>query len=286
MSRIKSWWGGRSGRTRIIVVAVVGVLAIGSASSAGGTPTADPDPSRIAAAPSGPVATATADVRSAELTAGASTSPEITTSPPPTPLVTHAPTPQPTPEPTPEPTPKATPVPVVLKTSGRGDKVVKFTAQETPTFARITAKSGGNFAVISYAGTQYGDLLVNTIGAYAGWVYIEPGMNRLKVSAGSSWTIEIRPIAEARRWDGTSPLTGKGDYVVNLTDSAFGTTTIKNKGQSNFAVVAYSEDGGYLDLLVNEIGSYNGEVLLPLADPIVLSIHAPGGAWSFTAVQE
>ena len=32
--------------------------------------------------------------------------------------------------------------------------------------------------------------------------------------------------------------------------------TIKNKSKDNFAVTAYTQDGEYLDLLVNEIGSY------------------------------
>jgi hypothetical protein len=59
----------------------------------------------------------------------------------------------------------------------------------------------------------------------------------------------------------------------------------QERGTSNFAVVAYSEYGDYLDLLVNEIGSYSGEVLLPIEDPIVLSIHADGGSWSMSVVQ-
>jgi hypothetical protein len=197
-----------------------------------------------------------------------------------------APTPKPTPEPTLAPTPKPAPVPPVLKTAGRGDKIVKFGAQDTPTYARITAKSGGNFAVISYTDTEYGDLLVNTIGSYGGTVYIAAGVNRLKVSAGSSWTIEVRPVAAAKYWDGMSAFTGKGDYVLNLTGSSFGISTIKNVGKSNFAVVVYSQEGDYLDLLVNEIGSYNGEVMLPASDPMVFAIHADGGSWSLSPVQQ
>jgi hypothetical protein len=288
MSRIQTWWGGRSRRAKIIIIAVAGVLAIGSASSAAGTPTPDTDASRSTALAS--AATPTADAPSVEPTStiavAATITPTAAATASPTPVITPALTPSPTPEPTPAPTPKATPAPAILKTAGRGDKIVRFAAQDAPTYARITGKSGGNFAVVSYAGSEYGDLLVNTIGAYSGWVYIEPGMNRLKVSAGSSWTIEIRPIASARHWDGASPLTGKGDYVVTLTNSAFGITTIRNKGKSNFAVIAYSEEGDYLDLLVNEIGSYSGEVMLPLDDPIVLSIHSVGGTWSFSAVED
>ena len=69
-----------------------------------------------------------------------------------------------------------------------------------------------------------------------------------------------------------------------LSGGSSGTTTIKNKGKKNFSAIAYGPDGEYLDLLVNEIGSYDGEVLLPEDDPIVLSISAVGGAWNFSPV--
>ncbi len=96
----------------------------------------------------------------------------------------------------------------------------------------------------------------------------------------------MRPITTARGWDGLSPLTGKGDTVVLLTGGASGITTIKNKSQSNFAVTVFTPEGDYLDLLVNEIGSYSGEVLLPEADPMVLVIKAVGGTWSLSPVQQ
>lgn len=80
-------------------------------------------------------------------------------------------------------------------------------------------------------------------------------------------------------------MTGEGDSVVLLTGGSFGATTIRNQGGSNFAVIAYSEFGDYLDLLVNEIGNYEGEVLLPADDPMLLVIHAVGGSWSMSAVQ-
>ena len=51
-------------------------------------------------------------------------------------------------------------------------------------------------------------------------------------------------------------------------------------------LIAYSIDGVYLDLLVNEIGSYHGEVLLPEEDPMVMSVHSPGGTWSWSAVEQ
>lgn len=196
-----------------------------------------------------------------------------------------APTPQPTPAPTVAPAPKPTPEPPILAKKGRGDKVLKFAAQDGPTIAKITNKGRSNFAVISYVGSTYDDLLVNEIGSYSGTVYLNPGASRLKVTSSGSWSVTILPVTRARHWDGVAPLAGKEDSVILLSGGADSATGIRNKSRGNVAVIAYGEDGEYLDLLVNEIGSYSGEVLLPYADPIALSVQAFGGTWSFGPVQ-
>ena len=62
---------------------------------------------------------------------------------------TAEPTVEPTVEATAEPStvPTAPPAgPVLEKTSGRGDKIVKFTAQEAPTVARITGRAAATSA--------------------------------------------------------------------------------------------------------------------------------------------
>ena len=50
-------------------------------------------------------------------------------------------------------------------------------------------------------------------------------------------------------------------------------------------MIAYSPAGDYLGLLVNNVGAYSGEVLLPDADPMVLTISEVGGTWSVAPVQ-
>ena len=151
--------------------------------------------------------------------------------------------------------------------------------------ATISNRGGSNFAVVSYIGAEYDDLLVNEIGRYQGMVYIAPGVDTLEITSGGQWQVERSFIDGATAWDGASELTGEGDSVVLLTGGSFGATTISNRSRSNFAVIAYSEFGDYLDLLVNEIGNYEGEVLLPLDDPVVLAIQDVGGSWSMSAVQ-
>jgi hypothetical protein len=181
------------------------------------------------------------------------------------------------------PTAAATAAPI-LKTDGKGDKVVKIPAQDAPTIALVRGTGEGHFAITAYKDAEYAALLVNTIGKYAGTTYVEAGVNRLKLEYSGPWTIEIDPISAARPWDGTDKLTGKGDSVVLLTGGASGATTITSDGKQHFAVTAYSPEGDYLDLLVNEIGKYSGEVLLPNEDTMVLEIVDEGGNWTITAV--
>ena len=162
--------------------------------------------------------------------------------------------------------------------------MLRIEAQDVPTVATISNRGQGNFAVISYIGAEYDDLLINEIGRYDGSVYVAPGVDTLEITSGGQWQVDRSFIDAATPWDGTSDISGQGDSVVVLTGGSFGATTIRNRGDSNFAVIAYSEFGDYLDLLVNEIGNYEGEVLLPIDDPVVLAIHAVGGSWSMSAV--
>jgi hypothetical protein len=194
---------------------------------------------------------------------------------------------EPTPSPTVEPTPvPPTPTPsIILSESGTGDKILRIEAQDLPTVAHITGRGRSNFAVISYVGSDYEDLLVNEIGTYEGFVYVSPYVDSFEITSSGKWQIEISALEAATQWDGTTPLSGEGDSVVLVSGASFGATTIDNRSRSNFAVIAYDEFGDYLDLLVNEIGNYHGEVLLPDDDPIVLSIQDVNGKWSLSAVE-
>jgi hypothetical protein len=246
------------------------LLALGAIGNA-----MNPESSTSSASPSATASVAEASSPSASSASPDAESPSVESVEP-----TAAPTVEPTAEP---PAPAA---PILKKTSGRGDKIVRFNAQEAPTVARITAKGSGNFSVVSYVGSEYNSLLVNVIGAYAGWVYVAESVDRLQIESSGTWTVEINPITAARKWTGEEALTGKGDAVVMVSGGASGITTIKNKSSSNFSVVAYTPEGEYLDLIVNEIGSYSGEVLLPDADPMVLQIGAVGGTWSMSAISQ
>ena len=195
--------------------------------------------------PSLPVAVVTAEPTPAAFTPPPTATLAPTSEPSATAEPTSVPTAAPTPRPTatPKSTPKPTPVPPILSKTGRGDKVLKFRAQDGPTVARITNRGGSNFAVIAYVGSQYDDLLVNVIGSYAGRVYVAPGVSLLKITSNGSWKVDVRPIDSAPHWNGAKALAGKGDLVVILSGGGFGTTRIRNKGRDHFAVIAYGTEG-------------------------------------------
>ena len=80
-----------------------------------------------------------------------------------------------------------------------------------------------------------------------------------KVQSNGSWTILVRPVSAASKWDPSKAISGTGDAVLQLVPPASGLTiiTARHRGTANFVVIAYGPDGS--DLLINEIGHYSGE---------------------------
>ena len=74
--------------------------------------------------------------------------------------------------------------------------------------------------------------------------------------------------------------TGSGDSVIRdvFIDSYYNVITLSHDGDSNFIVRGHCDDGSS-ELLVNEIGPYNGTVLLGTVSPYMLEIKADGN-WS------
>lgn len=163
--------------------------------------------------------------------------------------------------------------------SGKGDSVVTF--EDLPSDAVIvtlTHAGASNFAVWSVDGNGAQlKLLVNEIGKYSGVVPLnfdsEPAA--LKIKASGAWTVSTIPATSAPRWDGTAPYSGKGDSVLIVKDAAEGLTPVNvtNGGSSNFVVRAWSTSG--TDLLVNEIGKYQGTVLIP-SRTLLLEVKSSG----------
>jgi hypothetical protein len=175
-----------------------------------------------------------------------------------------------------------------IRLHGRGNAVENFEIpEETAAISEIAHQGTANFAVwtLDSAGTQQ-DLLVNTIGNYQGTVLFDEQQGQhtaaFEIEADGAWTIRVLPVTRAPKWAGNEPLTGHGDGVILLTSPPEGltTTTIRHDGRANFAVWAY---GDTTELLVNEIGRYNGESLVP-AGTLVFEITADGD-WRFSPLE-
>lgn len=88
-------------------------------------------------------------------------------------------------------------------------------------------------------------------------------------------------------WEGFT-LTGRGADVVDLVvpDGDAAVLNITHQGSSNFAITGYDASGEYLDLLVNEIGNYEGSRPVNLVDGDTvaeLEIEADG-EWTIEVV--
>lgn len=173
----------------------------------------------------------------------------------------------------------STPAPAKPVTyQGRGDKVLSIKKPETgAVLLTATHKGSANFAVESLdTSLQEQDLLVNTIGRYSGTTLLDKSGEetaKLKITASGTWKVVIKPLLSAPSFSGSTK--GNGDAVVIYTGPV-GTAKLTHKGQENFAVWAYGESSS--DLLVNEIGNYSGENVMP-EGPVVLAITADG-SWT------
>lgn len=176
--------------------------------------------------------------------------------------------------------------PVELK--GWGDKIARFDIPVgIPAIADIRHIGQGYFGVSALgADGEQLDLLVNTSGKYEGTVLFaeDDGEHAVafEISADGRWEGTIRPAMAARQWDTTGPLDGTGDDVVLLSApvAGFASTEITHRGDGYFGMQAYTADGSR-ELLVNDAGPYEGEVLLP-DGTVLLQINAEAG-WTASA---
>lgn len=169
------------------------------------------------------------------------------------------------------------------KYSGEGDQVVRIGATKKPGIIRFTHDGESNFIVetINSRGKK-DDLLVNEIGPYDGTVlynaYSGNGTVALSIKADGAWTATFKPLTGARCWC-SATLRGTGDQVLKLTPTkGLRTMRATHTGESNFIVQGYTRIGSYPELLINEIGTYKGKVLLPTSTRLV-TVKADG-SWT------
>ena len=168
--------------------------------------------------------------------------------------------------------------PGTLVYCGSGDDVIQVATPGGGKGAIFVAymEGAGNNAVISRGpGFSYNELLVNEIGGYLGerLMDLSPFEQRseaLEINNDGRWVFQIRPLSTVQ-WMGPT-MSGSGDRVVYFPGGpAVGRFT--HNGRSNFIVEAVTSTDW--DLVVNEIGSYDGRKPVGLA-PSFISIRADG----------
>ncbi len=166
--------------------------------------------------------------------------------------------------------------------SGSGDDVVSGIELGDGIYrAHITNNGARNFVIWSYDKNDDRDLLVNEIGSYNGYVYLE-GTSPLSLEVESSgfWTIQVERLAQTD----LKEFSGTGDYVTEICSITSGTYHFTYNGTSNFVIWIYTTGGR--DLLVNEIGSYDGKkiVKIPSGSKAFFVINASGN-WKIEKIE-
>lgn len=177
------------------------------------------------------------------------------------------------------------PEPVSIELSGIGQQASqKFTLENGLSIFNMTHDGTSNFSIVLMnSDGQRIELLVNEIGEFNGAKavgIVEKGEYVLDISASGKWTVKIeqlRPtVADAK----PRTFTGIGQQVspfIKL-DKGLVTFKLKHAGESNFAVLLIDKKGNRKELLVNEIGDFDGSkaVGVSKSDLYLLDVSADG----------
>lgn len=180
----------------------------------------------------------------------------------------------------PEPTTQPPAEPMVY--SGEGDDIVSIAPPPTLAALRFECPDCTSNTVVK---TDTGDLLVNEIGAYTGVSLLESTFGaatptELEITATGAWTATVgEVIALAAVETGAEPISGTGDSLVVVSGQT-SRARITNSADSNFVVLVVPLESGVRDLVVNEIGNYEGTVRL--RGPAIVEITS-SGEWTITA---
>lgn len=221
---------------------------------------------------------------SIEATHTQTTTPTATVTYPPEPTKTPKPTSTTKPSNTPKPTNTPTKVPESILLEGSGDDVIEVDKWDGPAILDISRDGGGHFAVKSYSEDgEYLELLVNAIGPYDGKVamdllglHADENTAMLEISANGPWKIVIHPFSSVH----LNMMKAPGIYENNTDDMIFvdgssKTATITCE-KGHIAVKGLTSDRYHL--LVNEIGPYEGKVVIP--NGLILLVVTASAPWS------
>lgn len=164
--------------------------------------------------------------------------------------------------------------------TGVGDDVIDLPAPGFPCIMEISHNGSRNFIVhtVDASGSDV-DLLVNTIGSYSGVVTDYERFNdaaMLSISADGDWSVTFKPLKSMARLENGGQV--KGDCIAYIDEASLTKINISNSGERNFIVKGIGLTKS--DLLVNEIGPYDGKVVW--SQPQSFFIVQSDGTWSIS----
>lgn len=177
-----------------------------------------------------------------------------------------------------------------IEFSGSGDKIISDVNIPSGNYKAILSNNGSrNFIVKFYESSNdsYGELLANEIGSYNGSKVIRDGETTairggmLEVKSSGNWSIKFERIGGTI--NGKS-VNGTGDSVTGwfVGDGKRQVATFTNSESSNFIVKVYNQYGDS-DLLVNEIGSYNGQAIFTTSSNVKYYYEiSSSGSWTIS----
>jgi hypothetical protein len=165
---------------------------------------------------------------------------------------------------TPEPEPEVV-EPEVITLSGSGQEATsKFTLEEGLSIFKMSHDGDSNFAIwLMDNNGNNEELLVNEIGEFDGAKAVgidDGGTYLLDISADGDWSVDIEQPRPSTATSVPLAFSGKGQQVSDFfyLDAGLVRFEMTHDGDSNFAIWLLDEDGDYVDLLVNEIGEFEG----------------------------
>lgn len=185
---------------------------------------------------------------------------------------------------------ESSPDPIVL--TGEGQQATEFFhLLDGLSIFRMTHDGSSNFIIwlLNDDGQQL-ELLVNEIGSFDGATAIgieDSGDYLLDVSADGNWNVTIE---QPRSVGGVSPpvqMIGNGQQASDFLALEAGLVRFEltHDGDSNFIVWLLRADGSIVDLLVNEIGSFDGSTALQVSQGIYILDISADGNWAINVEQ-
>ena len=156
-----------------------------------------------------------------------------------------------------------------LNYKGSGNKDITGISVSEGVYAITTEHKGdGIFRVVGSDGDGREYIYVDTNGEYSGTIVYAKGKSdgidnaTLRIAATGDWKIKIKAI----EYNGTDNITGSGDCVspmfkgTNLKKDV----KLKNKGQDDFTVFLFDQNGKQIGVLCDEIDDFEGTVTATL----------------------